>query len=237
MRMTLMQTNSRPVGARAGFGARTAAGLLVGVVVAVGGALSDAHAADLYTPRDPAPILRTFDSTPWTGGYVGLSLGRSWGSTRVDTPTGNLTFDTNGGQFGGYAGYTWQSGMFVIGGEAEVNSGNVKGSAAGLSQDLNWMGALRGRAGILLAQPLYVYGMAGVAWADMAFKANGFDRNQNFAGFQVGAGAEYKFNPNWSLRMDYLVTGLGGERRDFPGVSHHIDPDFHMVRAGLSLRF
>lgn len=206
-----------------------AAGLAAGATVAA--------AADLYAPRRPQPELRTFDSTPWTGGYIGLSVGRSWGSTRIDTNSGNLTIESNGGQYGGYAGYTWQSGAFVFGGEAELGTGSLKGSTGNIHQDMNWMGAVRARAGFLVAQPLYVYGMAGVAWTDMTIKANGFDRDQSFAGFQVGAGAEYKFNPNWSLRLDYLYTGLGSERRDFPGFTDHVNPDFHTVRGGVSFRF
>jgi outer membrane immunogenic protein len=207
--------------------------------VALAGASGVAQAADLYSPREPAPTLRAFDSTPWTGGYVGLSLGRSWGTTKFETSTGNATIDTNGGQIAGYAGYTWQSGIFVFGGEAELSTGTLKGtSAAGdFSQDMKWMGAVRARAGVLVAQPLYVYGMAGVAWSDMAFKANGFDRDQSFAGLQLGAGAEYRFSQNWALRLDYIYTGFGNERRDFPGTSRHVDPDFSTVRAGLSFRF
>jgi outer membrane immunogenic protein len=212
-----------------GFAAALAVGLQLGA--------QSAQAADLYAPRQPAPALRTFDATPWTGGYIGLSLGRSWGSTRIDTNNGNFTVDTNGGQIGGYAGYTWQSGLFVLGGEAELGTGNLKGSNVNVSQDLNWMGALRARAGILVAQPLYVYGLAGVAWADMAVRANGIERDQSFAGFQVGAGAEYRFNPNWALRLDYIYTGLGSERRDFPTSSQHVNPDFSTVRGGITFRF
>ena len=39
------------------------------------------------------------------------------------------------------------------------------------------------------ANPL-VYGLAGLAWTDMTIKANGSSRDQGFAGFQVGAGAD-----------------------------------------------
>jgi outer membrane immunogenic protein len=218
-------------------GAAVAVAASVGVLVGLGGQLAPAHAADLYAPRGPSPVLRTFDATPWTGGYVGLSLGRSWGSTAIDTNAGNLTLDTNGGQIGAYAGYTWQSGMFVLGGEAELSTGNLKGSSANFSQDMNWMGAVRARAGVLVAPPLYVYGLAGVAWTDMTIRANGLEREQSFAGFQLGAGAEYRIHNNWSLRLDYIYTGLGAEKRDFPTSSQQVDPDFHTVRAGLSFRF
>ena len=223
-------------GARSG-STRLLAGALTAATV-LAGALP-AQAADLYAPRQPAPELRTFDATPWTGGYIGLSLGRSWGSTQIDTNAGHFTLDTNGGQVGGYAGYTWQSGRFVIGGEAELSGGTLQGTNANanVSQDLNWMGAVRGRAGFLVAPPLYVYGLAGVAWTDMTIRSNGLDRNQSFAGFQVGAGAEYRLHDNWSLRLDYTYTGLGSERRDFPNGGQHVEPDISTVRAGLSFRF
>ena len=212
---------------------------MAGVALSVVGAAQPASAADLYAPPrgQPAYELRTFDATPWTGAYVGLSLGRSWGSTRVDTALGNFTVETNGGQVGGYAGYTWQSGIFVMGGEAELTAGRLRGSNASIEQDLNWMGALRARAGVLVAPPLYVYGLGGVAWTDLALKSNGIERDQSFAGFQVGAGAEYRLNPNWAVRLDYIYTGLGAEHRDFPGGSRQIDPDLQTVRAGLTFRF
>ena len=217
-------------------GTSAARGLAVACITLA--AQQPALAADLYAPRQPYPELRTFDATPWTGGYIGLSLGRSWGSTRIDTNSGNFTLDSNGGQIGGYAGYTWQSGRFVIGGEVELDGGNLRGSNVNVSQDLNWMASVRGRAGFLLAPPLYVYGLAGVAWANMDVTANGFTRGQDFTGFQVGAGAEYKLHQNWSLRLDYIYTGLGSERRDFPtGGSRHVEPDFSTVRGGLSFRF
>lgn len=215
-------------------GVATAAIIAAAAATALVGA--PARAADLYAPRE-TPVLRTFDATPWTGGYIGLSLGRAWGSTRVDTNTGNFTVDTNGGQVSGYAGYTWQSGAFVIGGEAELTGGTLEGSNVNISQDLNWMGALRARAGVLIAPPLYVYGLAGVAYTDLTVRANGLERDQDFIGLQVGAGAEYRLHQNWSLRLDYLYTGLSSEKRDFPTSSQQVEPDFHTVRAGLMFRF
>lgn len=205
----------------------------------------EAWSADLYRPprQQPEPKYETrvFDRTPWTGAYIGLSIGQAWGETRIEEVGGNFNFDTSGTLFGGYAGYTWQSGNFVLGGEAELTGGSVSGSgprgATIVSQDLNYMAAVRGRAGVLLAPALYVYGMAGVAWAEMDITARGFDRTQDFTGYQLGAGGEYRFTRNFSLRVDYIYTGFGAERRDFPGFRESIDPDFHTVRAGLTLRF
>ena len=232
-----MQNMRDDRGASGTRGAAMAVAAVLGVLASQGGSIAPAHAADLYAPRGPAPVLRAFDATPWTGGYVGLSLGRSWGSTRIDTNAGNFTVDSNGGQIGAYAGYTWQSGIFVMGGEAELSTGNLKGSNVNIGQNMNWMGAVRARAGVLVAPPLYVYGLAGVAWTDMTIRANGLEREQSFTGFQLGAGAEYRIHHNWSLRLDYIYTGLGAEKRDFPTSSQQVDPDFHTVRAGLSFRF
>jgi opacity protein-like surface antigen len=205
-----------------------------------------AAAADLgrpYSPprREAYEPVRTFDHTPWTGAYIGLSIGRAWGSTAVEEPGGNLTFDTNGNMFGAYAGYAVQSGQFVIGGEVDISTGNLRGSSllvgSNVSSELSWLAAGRVRAGVLLSPALYVYGMAGVAWASFELGAHGFTRSDDFVGFQLGAGSELRITQSLGLRLDYVYTGFGSEKRDFPGFQDRFEPDMHAVRAGLSFRF
>src|SRR4029453_15728565 len=80
----------------------------------------------------------------WTGVYVGLNLGYSWGRSRTHVDffpaagppivllPGSVTapdFKLNGGVFGGQIGANWQNGSFVGGVEADIQWTGQKGSA------------------------------------------------------------------------------------------------------------
>jgi outer membrane immunogenic protein len=101
-----------------------------------------ASAADLplkAPPPPPPPPL-------WTGFYIGLNGGYSWGRsetnvTFINTATGlaitpppgsitGATFDLNGGVFGGQIGYNWQSDRFVLGVETDIQWSGQKGNAS-----------------------------------------------------------------------------------------------------------
>jgi outer membrane immunogenic protein len=105
-----------------------------------------AAAADLPTKapvyKAPPPIV---DPWTWTGVYIGINAGYSWGrsDTHVDyftspgglpivPPAGSITdvkFDLNGGIAGAQIGANWQNGIWVIGGEADIQWSGQKGSA------------------------------------------------------------------------------------------------------------
>jgi outer membrane immunogenic protein len=108
------------------------------VALAVAGS---ANAADMPAPvyqKAPPPIMQVYS---WTGFYIGLNGGYSWGRS---TTTGNLFNDTtgvllatatnkfnlNGGVFGGQAGYNWQSGNFVFGVEGDIQWSDERGNTA-----------------------------------------------------------------------------------------------------------
>ncbi len=85
-----------------------------------------------------------------------------------------------------------------------------------------------------------IYATGGYAWADIDLKARGatnFDVSESFSGYQVGGGAEFRFNPDWSLRFDYTYTDLEDATITAGGVTNNFDPDIHLVRAGLTYRF
>src|SRR5205085_6961993 len=80
-----------------------------------------AIAADMRMPvKAPPPVVAPV--TMWSGFYIGLNGGYSWGRSRTDAvfavggvpivpPAGSVlsgTFNLNGGLFGGQIGYNWQ---------------------------------------------------------------------------------------------------------------------------------
>jgi outer membrane immunogenic protein len=110
-------------------------------LLALAAAMQPAAAADLR------PVLKAPPVDPWTwsGVYLGLNLGYSWGKSRTHVdyfnsltglpivpPPGSITdvdFKLNGGIFGGQIGVNWQNGSFVGGLEADLQWSGQKGSA------------------------------------------------------------------------------------------------------------
>jgi outer membrane immunogenic protein len=106
-----------------------------------------ALAADLpYKAPPPAPVM--IPVVNWTGFYVGINGGYSWGKAgrelsffnpltgiQIIPPVGSgATSDSNlnGGVFGGQLGYNWQSGNWVFGFETDAQWTGQRGSASRL---------------------------------------------------------------------------------------------------------
>lgn len=100
-----------------------------------------AMAADL--PVKAPPMMAPAPVLTWTGFYLGLNGGYSWGESRrtVDfvTSTGGIVTgggsitgggqDLEGGLFGGQIGYNWQTANWVWGIETDIQWANQRGSA------------------------------------------------------------------------------------------------------------
>jgi len=110
-------------------------------------ATAPALAADL--PRKappPAPVM--IPVVNWTGFYIGINGGYSWGKAgrelsffnpltgiQIIPPVGSgATSDSNlnGGLFGGQLGYNWQSGNWVFGFETDAQWTGQRGTASRL---------------------------------------------------------------------------------------------------------
>jgi opacity protein-like surface antigen len=97
-----------------------------------------AIAADLpVRPPAPAPVMVPYLN--WSGFYIGLNGGYSWGHSSRDlnffNPLNGVTIatgtgsgrDLNGGVFGGQIGYNWQAANWVFGIEADAQWTGQKG--------------------------------------------------------------------------------------------------------------
>lgn len=223
------------------------AGILATFALASLPASLPAFAADLGGAPHPR-----WDGTPrgdyrpmrlerWTGLYLGGALGYGMGTADVTGGSGMFDLDTDGTVATLFAGYNWQAGSAVFGLEADIGTGWIDDASgfgpALVSQELNMLGSLRARAGFLVSPAFLVYGTAGFAFADFDFHANGITKSETLLGYQVGGGTELMISPNWTLRMEYIYTGLGEETVNHGGIVNTYDPDFHTVRAGLSFKF
>ena len=226
-------------------GAKTAICLLTATALTAFG--GSAIAADLPPPptydtyKGPPPPAATM---PWAGWYVGALLGYGIGDTDLTAPVGTDDFDADGILGGALAGWNWQSDNFVYGFEGDWVFTDMSDSEAfgvnRVNASVDWMAELRARAGYLVLPELLIFGTVGYAWADIDLPvtgAGGGSGSETFSGWQFGGGAEYRFDNNWSTRLDYLYTDLDSETITYSGQSVNYDPDVHALRAGIVYKF
>ena len=171
--------------------------------------------------------------------------------------------NNNSGRFlvGGQAGVNWQINNFVLGieGDGDVAIGGNNNFPGFLNPRTNtgFFATVRGRGGIAFDR-LLVYGTGGVAFGarrdfgntfiGTTFGAPAFFTTNTVSntavGYTVGAGVEYAFLNNWSIKAEYLFADLGRNRRTFvspfTGAGVIIDArreQSHIVRVGLNYRF
>lgn len=228
------------------------------VLVLVGAALfgGPALAADLPVKAPRAvPLMPVYN---WTGFYIGGNVGAAWeNSTLTDSFFGTSFSNTRSGFIGGgQIGYNWQvAPQFVLGVEwmfdgtdIRSNSGAVIVGADTLSasEKVDWLTTVAARFGYAAGNWLF-YGKAGGGWvhdtatvtdvnAAGVFSVSASDTR---GGWLVGAGIEYGFTPNWTMRVEYdhlgldNITSAGFAVGDTVTLSRHFD----MVTVGLNYKF
>lgn len=215
-----------------------------------------ASSATGATARDP-------QSPSWAGFYAGVNVGYAWGDADASAsttcpstappawtcsgnvpaslPNGPATDALGSGLFGGsgftgglQAGYNWQSGKLVYGGEVDFGSLRLSGSRSGSgllpynvvgvttlsnSIDTDWLLTARARVGWATANAL-LYVTGGLAASEVTTTLSYLDsfsnpgvmnssRSSVQVGWTVGGGLELALNRNWSLKGEYLYVDLG----------------------------
>jgi outer membrane immunogenic protein len=198
-----------------------------------------AGAADLpakpYTKAPPPPP--TFS---WTGFYVGAHIGGAWAHNLFLT-----NYYNNNGVFirGGQTGGNYQIGNFVIGGEWDFDwAGNDKHNNTGVlvpgvgpiavTGNNHWITTVAARFGYAVDHWL-LYGKAGGGWVGnnnwtitnvttgVSLTCGNFTNNcgNDTGGWLVGAGYEYAFTNNWTVRLEYDYLGLGNRTVVIPATA------------------
>lgn len=185
------------------------------------GAIS-AQAADIPA-RMPtkAPAYVSPALYNWTGPYVGLSGGGSFGS------------GSDAGIVGGTLGYNMQSGPWVFGLEGDMNW--LSHTSAAVRN--NWLATVRGRIGYAMGATgsILPYITGGVAFGDISNSVAGVGMvSDSKAGWTLGGGLEAAISGPLTAKVEYLYVDLGdGPTLAGVGSSYHS----HIVRAGLNYRF
>ena len=199
------------------------------------------RAPTYYDP--PAPIFT------WTGFYAGVHGGLGLGSY---TGGGNRLFGSSpiGGLGGVTAGYNYQSGQLLVGGELDAGFGSISsngsfGTGTSGSGTINGLGTLRARVGYVYDRALF-YVTGGYAGTVLNGKVADFGGAPNLVinqghylnGFSVGLGLEYAVTTKISVKGEYLFNGFNSapyfsNTRD--GISS--GTNISLLRAGVNYHF
>ena len=231
---------------------RTIAATASAVFVSMG-AVTGAVAADLgggtvvpsYYP--PPPFV---SAVSWTGPYIGLQTGYVWGNADFTFSDGSPggSSNPNGWVGGGYAGYNWQSGNFVLGFEADIEGGNAGNSFANAvafgSSDLNWDGSLRGRMGIAQNRTMFyitggwAFGQADIQGSTPNTPPGCCSTSAELNGWTLGGGIEYAFSNELTIRGEYRYTDFGSVTANIgSGVTVPVDIQTSAFRVGAGYKF
>jgi len=198
------------------------------------------------------------------GGY-GWADANATGNTLLGAL--GVDFEADGFVGGAQVGYNFQFGSFVLGAEADLQYSDLKASqafvaavpgtnlaGAGTAEvELEYFGTVRARLGFALGSVMpYVTG--GIIYGDVEGSVAGtvvgtvngvpvvladrVSRSETFVNWVVGAGAEFAFSPNLSLKGEYLYSQVDDEIGfgDLDAIGRG-DLELHIVRAGLNFRF
>jgi outer membrane immunogenic protein len=213
----------------------------------------------------------------WGAGHSSMSLEPSRAAWTAISPAfgffdGRYGDSPSGFLGGAQLGINWQSGTVVFGAEADIDwldadetsvrSADVPlffPARGAVRQELDWLGTVRGRLGLLVNpdQSLLVYATGGLAFGRVntshefgrvdtpALVGFGASSSETEFGWTVGAGGELRLDRNWSIKGEYLYYDLGDQNvvgapvNQAPngfGADAHYETSGHIVRFGVNYR-
>ena len=221
-------------------------------------------AADLGVPRPAVPFVARAPIALWSGCYIGVSGGGTWGQSRhinrvggIDTDITN-DYDITGALVGPTVGCNIQTGGFVFGVEGDWSWTSKQGSAVDIAPfnpaftsetRENWLATVRGRVGWAWDRWMF-YVTGGGAFADVEARVIGpiglgtISETLTRTGWTVGLGGEWAFSPNWSVKLEYLYVDFGKEEGyfdlapvGFVNRAGGVPVTEHVIRGGINYRF
>jgi len=202
-----------------------------------------ATAADMALKAPPPPVYQ------WSGCYVGLNVGGGASGTDFGTTidpgryltagdaatvagSGGGGHNADGFLGGGQFGCNFQTGLFVVGAEADFDSfrsnpqfnnntntlANGNTFAIGQSLTTNYLATVRPRIGIGADRNL-AYLTGGAAFTSISYNESYLDANtppgagaasasRSLVGWTAGAGWEYAFADHWTVKAEYLFASF-----------------------------
>lgn len=198
-------------------------------------AISAANAADAIDSVPEAPIANDPIGVPagnWAGGYAGATVQHDWGRFGAQK-------DYDATAFGGslYGGYNMQNDKIVYGAEADVGYNGEKSMyRPGVEGKQGFNGSLRGRVGYD-ANPVLVYGTAGVAVSNNKLKGPAGSDERVSLGYTVGAGVEGFVTDKITARVEYRYSDYQNKTYNLGGAKTKADFDDHSLKVGVGYKF
>lgn len=198
-----------------------------------------ANAADMYRAPDGGGGYKdgpAYVAVNWSGFYAGAHIGGAWGDMKTTDvlgfglPTGESFHNRPTDVFGGgQLGYNFQRDRFVFGVEADFGDMPLSKTSIELTTpfstasskiDSSFYADVTGRLGFTVDRAL-IYAKGGYAYLDGTIgyssvgpTVGGFNfagSKSGLSGWTAGAGVEYKINPSWSVKAEYLHFDFGSE--------------------------
>ncbi len=205
---------------------------------------------------DPAPAypIKSADMPPvydWTGFYVGLSGGASWGSAKwesdPDLTSGTVTGTS--GLIGGTIGYNAQNlGPLIVGEEFDFSwrkfNFTIPAATCGVNCELNsnWVSTARLRFGYAIDRFMpYVTGGLSMADSQANIVGQPFGTNNNVTfDWTAGVGVEFAISGPWTGKAEYLYVnhtrvGCSAECNAAPQAVN-MSFDENIFRVGVNYR-
>jgi opacity protein-like surface antigen len=262
---SLVTTGSFVSSSAASAGRHTINTVRGGVSYKFGPQMAAVPSSPLYTK---APKLQPAPPQAWTGFYIGAHGGYGWKDNDFAFDFGSSGtlggITSSGFVAGGQAGYNWQYGNIVGGAEVDGSATGIKGTALPLitatgsqilSDNVKYLGTVRGRLGWTPINNVLLYGTGGLAWEranrtqvlNSIFGSSVFETPRDHFGWAAGAGAEFMLgSSNWIARIEYLhydfgqVEFSGTFTSTVPGQSGGDDggrQTINVARAAVSYKF
>lgn len=222
-------------------------GLLLASVSSLALATAAAAADRPVLPVKGPPPAALFN---WQGLYVGINGGVARHEVDLAVSlagpftTGSLA--KSGATFGGQIGANWQTNSLIYGVEADLNWLDVKGATitttggtASFTSRLAWLATVRARAGVLLAPPVLLYLMGGLAvgHVESEWFSSTIVEDKTRAGWTVGGGVEHMFAPNWTAKAEVLYVDLGTSTVSSGGYTGRFSHTAWLGRVGLNMKW
>jgi outer membrane immunogenic protein len=207
------------------------------IALATGLLSAQALAADLpmRAPPPPRAPVAYFPDFNWSGVYIGINGGYSFGTTTTAGSTNGLK--TDGIVAGATIGGNFQAGAFVFGAEGDFDWDNIKGTppaavCPGCQLLSNWLATVRGRVGVAWDRILF-YGTGGAAFQNLKFATPVLSPVTNPIGWTAGGGIEFALSQNWSVKAEYLFVDF--DNKLVAGTTFSLKEN--VVRGGVNFRF
>ena len=189
-------------------------------------------AGPVEVPPPPPPVYVEPERCPLAFDcfYLGLEAGYGHGTGNQFNPAvtqgnGDTPLDYDGAVYGAFAGYNFQNGAMVYGGEVRFLHGNLSDDTPVF--EVNSLIDLRGRIGYAPSDSFMVYGALGYTLAQ-ATAASDFDMD----GFNAGIGAEFNVSESFFIGADLTARQLEGTLGAF-----EYDADVHTATIRAGFRF